>query len=93
MKGLALIAVACSIVATSATAGQRHGHNGHSKHWRGHGWGSGVNVDVDIPMTEADAGYRNAPRYSHCREVRHICFGRWGVDEPGYGNCIWDHGC
>jgi hypothetical protein len=93
MKELALIAVAFSIVATSAMAGQQPGHNGRPDHWHGNGWGSGLNVYADVPMTEAAAGYRQAPVYSHCREVRHFCFGRWGVDEPGYGNCILGHRC
>jgi hypothetical protein len=93
MKELALIVVACSIIATGATAGQQLEHNNHSNHRHWNGWGSGLNIYADIPMTEAAAGYRQAPVYSHCREVRHFCFGRWGVDEPGYGNCIWNHGC
>ena len=95
MKALTFIAVACSVIATSAIAGQGHGHghNGYPDHGYGNGWGSGINVYPEIPMSEAAARYRQAPQYSHCREARHICFDRWGVREPGYGNCIWDHGC
>ena len=96
MKTLAIVAVACTVMAGNATAQQMQGHGGGG--WGqgggGHGgWGQGTGVFVDIPWQSLMAGANTHPGYDRCREVRHSCFDRWGVDEPGYGRCMDSRGC
>jgi hypothetical protein len=105
---LAIVAVACTMIAGSAAAApfgmtepgsrplvlQTNGHD-HG----GGGWG-GPNVFVDVPwsaVSGSGANNNSAPPpnsgYNHCREARHICFDRWGVDGFRYGRCMADQGC
>lgn len=91
MKVIAL-AIFAATAASSAIAGEGFGR-GHGNGGRGWGWNSGLNVFVDVPMTGAAAAGQEDPRRDYCREVRHSCFGQWGVDEPGYGRCMRRNGC
>jgi hypothetical protein len=96
VKTLAIVAVACTVIAGNATAQQMQGHGGGG--WGqgggGHGgWGQSTGVFVDIPWQSLMAGANTHPGYDRCREVRHSCFDRWGVDEPGYGRCMDSCGC
>lgn len=88
MRKLAIAVALCPMVAGGALAGQMNGH-GH----QGPGWGSGLNVYVDVPMTTPTADARGEFENRRCREVRHICFGRFGVNEPQYGDCVWRRHC
>ena len=108
MKKRAIVAAACTIIASNAAAvpfgitepanpplvQQTHGHGGGGGGLGG-GWGrgSGVGVVVDVPLR--GAGYGNIPRpsYDHCREARNICFESWGIDGRRYGRCMWRLGC
>ena len=96
MKMIALVLFVSTAMAGSAMAGDAYGRghgNGGGNGGRGWGWNSGLNVFVDVPVTGAAAGVSDDPRYEHCREARHSCFGQWGVDEPGYGRCMQRWGC
>ena len=92
MKRLAIVAVACASIAGNAMAGQSHGQHG-GQGGRDGGWDSNAGVLVDVPWSAIMNANNPGPTYSHCREARHICFDRWGVDEPGYGRCMWRHHC
>jgi hypothetical protein len=96
-KRLAIAAFACTLLAGSAMAGPgRNGHGGPGNgggHAPGWGWAPGLNVFVDVPMTGAAAGQTEDPRDDRCREARHSCFGLWGVEQPGYGQCMARSGC
>jgi hypothetical protein len=55
-------------------------------HWH-HGWGGpriGIYVGPGIGV-----GYG----YGSCRGVRYMCAERWGWGGPGFGRCLWRHGC
>jgi hypothetical protein len=103
MKAAALVVFAVIVSAGSAMAGDGPGRGpggnggpgqGGSGHGgQGWGWSSGLNVFVDVPMTGAAAGQQDDPQHDRCRDVRHSCFGQWGVDEPGYGRCMRSGGC
>jgi hypothetical protein len=94
MKAHAAIAVACSMFAGLATAGEmgKPGQGGNG------GWGQNSGVFVDVPWSAINNGDNSGipPRSTyeiHCRDVRHSCFDQWGVDEPGYGRCMASRGC
>jgi hypothetical protein len=94
MKTLVAIAVACTMCAGFVAAGEMEGHG----HGNGGGWGQNSGVLVDVPWSAIDNGNNSGipPRSDyeiHCRDVRHSCFGQWGVQEPGYGQCMASHGC
>jgi hypothetical protein len=55
-------------------------------HWHG-GWG-GPRVGIYI-----GPGYGVGYGYGGCRGVRHMCADRWGWGGPGFGRCLWRHGC
>lgn len=97
MKRMALVVFASVAMAGTAMAGEGygpgHGNGNGGNGGRGWGWGPGLNVFVDVPMTGAAAGAPENPQYDYCRQARHSCFGQWGVDEPGYGNCMRRSGC
>ncbi len=88
MKRLATAIVFSSVLAGGVLAGQMHGHG-----TPGRDWNSGLNVYLDMPITSASPGASEDPDDRRCREVRHICFGRFGVNEPQYGNCVWRRRC
>jgi len=96
MKVLAIVVIAAiAAAAAPAVAGESFGHGrpGPGNGGPGWGWGPGLNVFVDVPMTGAASGAAPGPRQDLCREVRHSCFGLWGVEEPGYGQCMRRSGC
>jgi hypothetical protein len=95
MRALAAIAVACTMFSGLAAANQPDADNR-----GGHGGGRGQNsgVFVDVPWSAISGGNNSGipPRSAyetHCRDVRHSCFGQWGVQEPGYGQCMASRGC
>jgi hypothetical protein len=95
MKMFAAIAFACMIVSGLARA-DAPGSNSHGDHGGGRGQNSGVYVDV--PWSAINTGNNTGipPRSDyeiHCRDVRHSCFGQFGVQEPGYGQCMASRGC
>jgi hypothetical protein len=95
MKTLAAIAVACTWFSGMAAA-DAPTSNGHGDH--GSGWGQNSGVLVDVPWSAiANGNNSGIPARSdyenHCRDVRHSCFGQWGVQEPGYGQCMANRGC
>lgn len=94
MKTLAIVA-ACTMIAGGATAapfGMTEPANQplvKQTHWRGHGWGWGPRVGVVVGVPVVGLGYG----YGGCRGVRHVCADRWGWGGPGFGSCMWRHGC
>jgi hypothetical protein len=45
-------------------------------------------------------GFYGGPRWGYgyggggyCYRWRHICADRWGWGGPGFGRCLWRHGC
>lgn len=98
MKALAAIAVGCTLFAGLASADpmDARGHGRPDGH--GGGWGQNSGVFVDVPWSAISNGDNSGipPRSAyeiHCRDVRHSCFGQWGVREPGYGRCMASRGC
>ncbi|MFT3731081.1 MAG: hypothetical protein QM780_06590 [Hyphomicrobium sp.] len=94
MKALLGAAVACTMFAGLAAA------DGMSDRHRGDHGGGGpdAGVFVDVPWSAIYNGDNSGipPRSTyelHCRDVKHSCFGQWGVDEPGYGRCMASRGC
>jgi hypothetical protein len=102
MKTLAIVAAAaaCTLLvgtanaaplATTAPANQSLVQQAH--HWHG-GWGGwgGPRVGIYIgPGYGYGAGYGYG--YGGCGGVRHMCANRWGWGGPGFGRCLWRHGC
>lgn len=94
MKRIVIAALACTIGASAVLAepaGDRPGGDHR-------GWGGGTGVIVDVPWSAISNGNNSGipPRSDyevHCRDVRHSCFGQFGVDEPGYGRCMAARGC
>lgn len=101
MKWLVTIAVACTMFAGAAAAGQMDGRGLGGRGGQGgggQGWGQNSGVFVDVPWSAIDNGNNSGipPRSDyevHCSDVRHSCFDQWGVSEPGYGQCMASRGC
>ena len=95
MKTIAIVAAACSMIAggaTEAPCGMAEPANQQlvqQTHWRGHGWGWGPRVGIVVGVPVVGLGYG----YGGCRGVRHVCADRWGWGGPGFGRCMWRHGC
>ena len=95
MKTLAIVAVACSLIAGNAIAEEMSGGPGHGGGGGGghNGLGPNSGVFVDLPWQTFMNEANRHQGYDRCREVRHSCFDRYGVDEPGYGRCMDSRGC
>jgi hypothetical protein len=98
MKTLVVFAVACAAFISVAISEQMdprgHGGGDHG----GPGWGQNPGVFVDVPWSAINNGDNSgipprSPYETHCRDVRHSCFDQWGVQEPGYGQCMASRGC
>jgi hypothetical protein len=58
----------------------------HRGYWH-RGWrGPGIGLYVG-------PRYGYGYRYGYCGRWRNICASRWGWGGPGYGRCLWRHGC
>jgi hypothetical protein len=95
MKTLAIVAAACTMIAGGATAAPfamtepANQALVQQTHWRGHGWGWGPRVGIVVGVPAVGLGYG----YGGCRGVRHVCADRWSWGGPGFGRCMWRHGC
>jgi hypothetical protein len=90
MKTLAIVAAtACTLLAGTASAAPSIAFEPANQslvqqtHWHG-GWGGWGGPRVGIYI---------GPGYGGCRSVRHMCADRWGWGGPGFGRCMWRHGC
>ena len=95
MKTLAIVAAACTMIVGGATAAPfamtKPANQAlvQQTHWRGLGWGRGPRVGIVVGVPVVGLGYG----YGGCRGVRHVCADRWGWGGPGFGRCMWRHGC
>lgn len=95
MKTLAIVvAAACALLAGAANAAPFAATDPANQslvkqtHWHG-GWG-GPRIGIYIgPGYGVGYGYG----YGGCGGVRHMCANRWGWGGPGFGRCLWRHGC
>lgn len=99
MKWLGIVAVACTMFAGAAAAGEMDGRRPGGPGGGGQNpWSQNSGVFVDVPWSAIVNGNNSGipPRSDyeiHCRDVRHSCFGQFGVSEPGYGQCMASRGC
>ena len=101
MKRLAMAAAAALSVlaATSASAApfvaqgpatQTLVEKAYYHHWHHGWWGPRVYFG---PAIGVGYGYGYGYGYGGCGAVRHMCADRWGWGGPGFGRCMWRHGC
>jgi len=104
MKALGMVLLACVLTSGAAFAegmrGGPGGGGGQHGGWGpgGGGWGPNGGVFLDVPANGMiPNNYSSMPQKSdyeiRCSDARHSCFGQFGVNEPGYGNCMVSRGC
>ncbi|RUO99279.1 hypothetical protein [Hyphomicrobium sp.] len=98
MKALVTGLLICTVVAGAALAEDMRGPAGGGNGARQNPWAQNSGVFLDVPWSQIMNGNNSGipPKSDyqvHCSDVRHSCFGQFGVSEPGYGQCMAARGC
>jgi hypothetical protein len=103
MKALIVGILICSVGAGAALAQEMRGQGGGPGGGPGgnggrNPWAQNSGVFLDVPWSQIMNGNNSGipPKSDyqvHCSDVRHSCFGQFGVSEPGYGQCMAARGC
>jgi len=94
--GLGSLLIASTAIASpgvpSVTAGHSLVQKTYYRHWHG-GWHRGWRRGWYGPRY----GFYGGPVVGYgvggCYRWRHVCANRWGWGGPGFGRCLWRHGC
>lgn len=71
----------------------RHWHGGWHRGWHRGGWHRGWHRGWYGPRWGFYGGPVIGYGAGRCYSWRHICANRWGWGGPGFGRCLWRHGC